>query len=25
MEVVYVTQTQPKFLTIYNTLYKEIQ
>ncbi|HHJ5166417.1 TPA: hypothetical protein ACSU5I_002819, partial [Staphylococcus aureus] len=23
MEVVYVTQTQPKFLTIYNTLYKE--
>ncbi|EOD7951286.1 TPA: hypothetical protein ACF8DK_002817, partial [Staphylococcus aureus] len=24
MEVVYVTQTQPKFLTIYNTLYKEI-
>ncbi|HGZ8746043.1 TPA: hypothetical protein ACN6TO_003020, partial [Staphylococcus aureus] len=22
MEVVYVTQTQPKFLTIYNTLYK---
>ncbi|EOA8494264.1 TPA: hypothetical protein ACRT3J_002799, partial [Staphylococcus aureus] len=21
MEVVYVTQTQPKFLTIYNTLY----